>query len=137
MKDSFKNRLQLIMRYKGLRQTDVLKLCQPYCTKTGIRMGNNDISQYLSGWSDPKYDKVHILSLALGVSEAWLMGYDNSLTEDELISQSTNAEEIFSVSAKLFRLDHTDLTIVGECVDALLRKDKYFTGDKSNGINGK
>lgn len=35
----------------------------------------NDLSQYVSGKSKPGQSKLYILSLALNVSEEWLMGY--------------------------------------------------------------
>ena len=44
--------------------------------KYGIRLGRNDLSQYVSGKVEPGQAKLSILSMALGVSEVWLMGYD-------------------------------------------------------------
>lgn len=39
-------------------------------------MNKSDISQYVSGKVEPNQDKLYILSNALNVREAWLMGYD-------------------------------------------------------------
>ena len=39
-------------------------------------MNKSDISQYVSGKVEPNQDKLFVLSLALNVSEGWLMGYD-------------------------------------------------------------
>ena len=36
----------------------------------------SSISQYMSGYAKPNSDRVYLLSKALNVSEAWLMGYD-------------------------------------------------------------
>lgn len=69
-------RLKEIMAESNLRQIDVIEKCQPYCSKYGIKMGRNDLSQYLSGKFQPKQTKLTVLALALGVNEAWLMGYD-------------------------------------------------------------
>lgn len=69
-------RLEQIMRSRNMRQVDILNAAEPYCKKYGIKLGKNDMSQYVSGKVEPKQDKLTILGLALNVSEAWLMGYD-------------------------------------------------------------
>lgn len=72
-------RLKQVMAARGMRQVDVLKAAEPFCNKYGIKLGKNDLSQYVSGKVEPRQDKLTILGLALGVSEAWLMGYDVSM----------------------------------------------------------
>lgn len=42
--------------------------------KTGIP--KSSISQYLSGYTKPKQDRIYLISRALNVSEAWLIGFD-------------------------------------------------------------
>ena len=69
-------RLEQIMRSRNMRQVDILNAAEPYCRKYGIKLGKNDLSQYVSGKVEPGQDKLTILGLALNVSEAWLMGYD-------------------------------------------------------------
>ena len=39
-------------------------------------MGSNDLSQYVTGKIEPGQFKLIVLGQALGVSEAWLMGFD-------------------------------------------------------------
>ena len=73
---STSERLTEIMNRKGLKQIDIVTLCQPICKKYGLRLGRNDISQYVNGKVEPGQDKITVLSEALNVSEAWLMGYD-------------------------------------------------------------
>ncbi len=70
------DRLKQIMKNRGLRQVDILEAAKPFCEKHKVKLGKNDLSQYVSGKVDPGQDKLLILSLALGVSETWLMGYD-------------------------------------------------------------
>lgn len=84
-------RLRKLMDERGLRQTDILELCRPICQQYGKRLGKNDLSQYLSGKVVPKQDKLSILALALGVSEAWLMGYDVSQKRESL--ENTRGKE--------------------------------------------
>lgn len=69
-------RLKQIMSEQGLRQADILEKAKPYCEKFGLKLGRNDISQYVSGKVLPKQDKLTLLGYTLNVSEAWLMGYD-------------------------------------------------------------
>lgn len=69
-------RLNLLMKERRLRQVDILALCKPYCEKYNVKLEKNDLSQYVSGKVQPRQDKLSILGLALGVTEAWLMGFD-------------------------------------------------------------
>lgn len=69
-------RLRYIMNDRGLKQVEILEKCKPYCEKYNIRLAKNDLSQYVSGKTEPKQDKLSILGLGLDVSEAWLAGYD-------------------------------------------------------------
>ena len=62
-----------------MRQVDILKAAEPFCIKYGVKLGKNDLSQYVSGKVEPRQDKLTILGLALDVSEAWLMGYNVSM----------------------------------------------------------
>lgn len=75
-KSNTKDRLYEIMSERDLKQIDLVRMCQPYCEKYGVRMNKADVSQYCSGKVEPSQSKLVILGLALGVSEAWLMGFD-------------------------------------------------------------
>lgn len=75
-KETTSSRLKQIMIERGLKQIDIVRLCEPFCKMYGIKMGRNDVSQYVSGKVIPKQDKLTILGMALNVSESWLMGYD-------------------------------------------------------------
>lgn len=72
------DRLKEIMDKRNLKQVDVLELARPFCDKYKIKLGRNDLSQYLSGKVNPSQKKLTILGLALNVSETWLMGFDVS-----------------------------------------------------------
>jgi len=83
------HRLKLIMSERNLRQTDVINLTKPFFVQIGTSLNKNDLSQYLSGKVKPKEKKLSLLSLALGVSKAWLLGYDN----DKYVIFSLSADE--------------------------------------------
>ena len=80
-------RLKQIMKDRNLRQVDILEKAKPYCDKYNIRLGRNDLSQYVSGKVIPGQDKLTILGLALNVTETWLMGYDVQQERDERDAQ--------------------------------------------------
>ena len=66
----FAQRLESVMKEKQLRQHEL-------CRMTGI--SKSFISSYLAGRFSPKADKLALIAKALGVSEGWLMGYENSV----------------------------------------------------------
>lgn len=70
-------RLKQVMDERDLKQVDILRLAEPYCEQFHVKFGKSLLNQYISGKvTDPRGDKLSILSYALGVSEAWLMGFD-------------------------------------------------------------
>ena len=75
-------RLNLLMAEQGLKQVDILKMCQPYCEQFGVKLSKSHLSQYVSGRSEPMQDKLFILAKVFNVDEAWLMGYDVSKTAE-------------------------------------------------------
>ena len=60
-------RIRLGLKIRGMKQAD---LCQV------TKIPKSAISQYISGAFEPKQDRIYLISKALNVSEAWLMGYD-------------------------------------------------------------
>lgn len=66
-KVSCASRIRQGMEFRNLKQADL-------CSMTGIN--KSTMSQYLSGVYEPSQIKVELLARALGVDEAWLMGYD-------------------------------------------------------------
>lgn len=64
---SVKERLNKALSETGVTAAELSR-------RTGISKGS--ISQYKNGVVNPKQDRIYLLANALGVSEAWLMGYD-------------------------------------------------------------
>ena len=69
----FADRLQELMDLAGLNRSDVARIC-------GINRSN--ITRYLNGEYEAKQDVVYTMATRLGVSPAWLMGYDVPMQED-------------------------------------------------------
>lgn len=95
-KENTSIRLKEIMNDRNLKQIEILELCEPYCKKLGVKLGRNDLSQYVNGKVEPGQKKLTILGLALNVNEAWLMGYDVPMSRDTYEDQN-----IITFDAKL------------------------------------
>lgn len=85
-------RLKKIMSDRNLRQIDILELCKPYCQKYNIKLGRNDLSQYVSGKVEPGQKKLTVLGMALGVNEAWLMGFDVPMERNDYEFKDTSGK---------------------------------------------
>lgn len=69
MSIQFINRLKSIMSERKITQSELSK-------RTGIRQSS--ISDWLNGRYEPKQDKIYLIAQALGVSPSWLLGYDET-----------------------------------------------------------
>ena len=70
------DRLKEIMRERHLKQIDIIRMVEPYCEQYKLKLSKSDMSQFVSGKVTPGQWKISLLSKALGVSPAWLMGED-------------------------------------------------------------
>lgn len=83
--DELKDRLKEAMDIRNMKAVNL-------CEKTGIPKGA--VSYYLAGKSKPKQDRIYLLSKALGINEAWLMGYDVPMERDERQKKSDVAVDV-------------------------------------------
>lgn len=116
-KENTAQRLRYIMNERNLRQVDILNLTLPYCKKYEVRMNRSDISQYVSGKVEPNQSKLAILGMALGVNEAWLMGFDVPMNRK---SPTAAATDDFNLIDKFSRLTDDKQRIVLNLIDSLL-----------------
>ena len=115
------DRLKEIMQARNLKQVDILNKSLPFCSKYNIKMNKSDISQYVSGKIEPSQEKLVILGMALGVTEAWLMGFDVSPMRKDTASV---AENDFDIYYKYSLLDDNEKEIVIGFIDSLLARKK-------------
>lgn len=108
-KENTATRLKQIMSNENLRQVDILAKTMPYCKKYGVKMNKSDLSQYCSGKTEPNQDKLFVLSLALNVSEAWLMGFDVPMERDSYNKQWDKEATQFSDSINSFHMELSSL----------------------------
>ena len=90
------DRLKQLMQERGMKQVDLLEAVLPYCRTYGIKMKRSNISQYVNGTVQPGQDKLSMFSMAFGVSEPWLMGYEEGdSVEEESLPPSTQTDIIY------------------------------------------
>lgn len=66
-KSNCSERISTALTIRRMKQSEL-------CARTKIP--KSAMSQYISGAFEPKQDRIYLIAKALGVSEAWLMGYD-------------------------------------------------------------
>ena len=118
-------RLSQLMRQRDLRQVDILRLCQPYCEKYGIKLNRNDLSQYVNGKVEPSQFKLTILAAALGVTEPWLMGYDDGTVVPCVFPGANYSADTAEIADLVEQLEPIDRAEIRGAVKTLLRQEKY------------
>lgn len=126
--ENTKTRLSYIMNTQNLKQVDILKKCEPFCIKFGVKMNKSDLSQYVSGKVEPSQSKLVILGMALNVSEAWLMGFDVPMERKDNYNPKPNhtldKQETQLIS--LYRQLNTEgQDILIDTADTLVSSKKY------------
>lgn len=86
MKETTQQRLRQLMSERNLKQIDILNMSKKYQDKYNIKMSKSHLSQYVNGKSSPDQHKLYLLAQTLGVSEAWLLGYDVPKEKDSEVS---------------------------------------------------
>lgn len=86
MKETTQQRLRQLMSERNSKQIDILNMSKKYQDKYNIKMSKSHLSQYVNGKSSPDQHKLYLLAQTLGVSEAWLLGYDVPKEKDSEVS---------------------------------------------------
>jgi transcriptional regulator with XRE-family HTH domain len=118
-----KDRLREAMDARGVRPVDIVE-------QTGIP--KSMVSYYLSGKNQPKADRLYVLAQALGVSEAWLMGYDVPIARSpeqkkndalvHVVKQLRSDPDFFSLVKDLAELPADQYSSIKALVSALRNK---------------
>ena len=114
-------RLKQLMQERSLKQVDILEMTKPYCAKYDVKMNKSDLSQYVSGKVEPNQDKLFVLSRALRVNEAWLMGFD---VEKEKEFSGKEASKDIDLIQKFSLLNKRDQGIVMNMIDSMLKRSE-------------
>ena len=113
-------RLKQIMQMKDLRQSDILRMAEPYCKKYNQKLSKSDLSQFVSGKVSPGQWKLTILGLALNVSEAWLMGEDVPMERPKTPAPNDEGGLDQEIIDRLRRLTPSELQRVDDFVQGIL-----------------
>lgn len=142
MKETTGKRIRTIMNERNLKQVDILRMCEPFCSKFGIKLAKNDLSQYINDKVQPGQDKLSVLGLALNVSEAWLMGYD--VPKERSFSPAAPSSNIAPVQLRqdeeilltyYNRLNAQGQSKVTEYAADLADNERYIKDDVSEELN--
>lgn len=119
----FRTRLREALTERGWKPAELSE-------KTGIP--KSMVSYYLSGKSVPKADRLYKIAEILGVSEAWLLGYDvpkartaEQKKNDDLvkvIAQLRSDPEFFEVVTQLAELPAEEYASIKALISALRNK---------------
>ena len=105
-------RLQTFMDMTGFSQTDIIRMCKPYCELYGVKLTKSALSQYISGAREPKYNKLKIMEMAFHISADWLAGYtdDMNAMQTNDFDEISNLFKLLNASGKQKAIDYiTDL----------------------------
>lgn len=81
----FSARLGQAMDERGLRQADLVRMA----AADGVKLGKSQLSQYLSGKTEPRKATLAFLATALGVSAEWLSGETDAAAPPETRQRET------------------------------------------------
>ena len=90
------SRLRKAISLSGMKQQELVE-------KTGIP--KSSISQYLSGYAEPKTDRVALLAKALNVSPVWLMGFPVDINAEPVSYTEEQASLWVKIRHNVFTLD--------------------------------
>ncbi len=97
------------------------------------KIPKSSISQYMSGYAKPNGERIYLISDALNVNEAWLLGFDSQMDKVSSdnngkinLSKMTAQEIIEEEYQKLYeKLDLEDKAEIRGTMKQMLKADKY------------
>ena len=113
--DEMKNRLKKALSIRNMKPIELSE-------KTGIP--KSAISQYMSGYTKPKQDRIYLICKALDINEAWLMGFNIEMERKQ--PSKKEAEKDIELLHKLSLLNERDKKLILDMIDSMI-------SSKSNG----
>lgn len=110
-------RIKEAMQKKKITQAELSRL-------TGI--DKSSISLYLSGKYSPKGDKLYKLSIALGVSTAWLAGFNAPMKEDKKTEPTVKDDKLTESQRQLMEFAKT---VPEDKIDLILKVMRSIVED--------
>ena len=124
VQSTFAARLRDAMELKGLKQVDLLRIA----AADGFKLGKSQVSQYVSGKTQPRAETLAFIARALDVDESWLAGIGD-LTQDAPQQQkndvkTTEREGAMRTFTKSSKLDNVSYDVRGPVVDEANRLEE-------------
>lgn len=127
------------MNIRQLKQIDILNKIKPLSEHYDVKFSKSNLSLYLSGKSEPNQDKLFILSEALNVNVAWLMGYDVPMTNYQQVEKNNiesliikeYGEDSIKALSLYTQLDSNDRAEIRGEMKQMLKADKYSIKNES------
>lgn len=110
LEDTFANRLKKALDYNNMKPIDLAR-------KTNIN--KSLISSYLNGVCRAKQNKLDLIAETLGVSEAWLMGYDVDMDRDWLEDANIDNGEIIRTQSNVVKIPILGKVPAGTPIEAI------------------
>ena len=86
--ESCNKRLAKALDIRNMKQSELCRLTE---------IPKSAMSQYVKGSFEPKQDRVYLISKALNVSEAWLMGYDVPMERSDIQKKNDQLVELITL----------------------------------------
>lgn len=93
--DPCSKRIAKALSIRNMKQSEL-------CNLTGIP--KSAMSQYIKGSFEPKQDRIYLISKALHVNEAWLMGYDIPMERTETQKKNDQLVELINLLRRDYEL---------------------------------
>ncbi len=110
----FRDRLKTALEFRQMRPVDL-------CNKTEI--SQSTMSQYLSGYAEPKKQRLQLIADKLDVNPSWLMGLDEPMETTIIPPQ---LEDVYLSFAKRAQ----DEEIAPEDIEMAIRMIKKLRGEE-------
>lgn len=123
LEESISQRIQKALSLRGMKQIELSE-------KTGISKGS--IHQYVTGYVEPKSDRIHLIAEALDVNPVWLIGVDVPMDREatygkrsaDLLMNSLEDESTRQVIEIMDKLDGTGKAQVVQYAAFILSQKK-------------
>lgn len=124
VQSTFAARLRDAMEAKCLKQVDLLRIA----AADGFKLGKSQVSQYVSGKTQPRAETLAYLARALDVDESWLAGTGDKgqvLPQPQQTDvKTTEREGAMRTFTKSSKLDHVSYDVRGPVVDEANRLEE-------------
>ena len=117
-REVFSERLNSVLKERNMRQADLVRLCTAVAKQYGLELNQVMVSRWCNAQYIPRQDHLMIISKALNINPAWLMGIESA---EKYMDYHLKAEKNYEVIKKeLNKLDENDMAEVKKYLEFLV-----------------